>query len=447
MKHVFLSYSRKNLDVMQKVRDQMRTSGLRVWTDEALEPGTTSWMAAIENALESAACLVVILSPDAKSSRYVREEMNYAEAHDVRIFPVLAAGTEATAVPFGFITAQWVDLRKPDEFEVRIQHLISAIRGYIGVETQQPEKSEVAAEIKDASSEALPPIDLINLSPEAAKAVEILRDPNSKWWRRADAARRLGQLGDTAAIPILEAYLDSADLDVRTAAEKAIDQIRNPGKHTVVSKLAANLPTKPSEADSKKQTAPPKTTSKESAPSTGMAIIKIVITGDQGSGKTQFIQTLSEIDVVSTDKSITSSQNDDASGKDDNTVSMDFGRVTITDDLVLYLFSTPGQRRYDFMWQILAEGMLGFIVMVDSTKPETFRTAKSILETFRAYAPTPYVVAANKQDHPDAWDVDSLRVALRIEEHVKVLPCVATDPESVRRVIWELIYSIIEEME
>ncbi len=58
----------------------------------------------------------------------------------------------------------------------------------------------------------------------------------------------------------------------------------------------------------------------------------------------------------------------------------------------------PGQKRFDFMWEILSEGMLGFIVMVDSTRPETFREARSILETFRAYAPTPYVVAANKQD-------------------------------------------------
>lgn len=441
MKHIFLSYSRKNLDVMQKVRDQMRTNGLRVWTDEALEPGTTSWMAAIENALESAACLVVILSPDAKSSRYVREEMNYAEAHDVRIFPVLAAGTEATAVPFGFITAQWVDLRKPDEFEVRIQHLISAIRGYIGVETQQPEKSEVAAEIKDASSETLPPIDLINLSPEAAKAVEILRDPNSKWWRRADAARRLGQLGDTAAIPILEAYLDSADLDVRTAAEKAIDQIRNPGKHTVVSKLAANLPAKPSETDSKKQPAPPsEPPPKQSSPSTGVSTVKIVIVGDLGSGKTEFIRSASEIDIVTTDPSVIA-KNDDAPA-----ISMDFGRVAITDDLVLYLFAAPGQRRFDFMWQILAEGMLGFIVMVDSTQPETFQVAKSMLETFRGYAPTPYVIAANKQDKPGAWNVDDLRVALRLEEMVKILPCVATDSDSVRKVILELMYSILEEM-
>ena len=91
--------------------------------------------------------------------------------------------------------------------------------------------------------------------------------------------------------------------------------------------------------------------------------------------------------------------------------------------------------------------MLGFIVMVDSTRPETFREAKSILETFRAYAPTPYVVAANKQDQPDAWALDDLRIALRLDANVKLLPCVAVDKEKVKTVLLELLYSILAEME
>jgi len=99
------------------------------------------------------------------------------------------------------------------------------------------------------------------------------------------------------------------------------------------------------------------------------------------------------------------------------------------------------------MWEILSEGMLGFVVMVDSTKPETFREAKSILETFRAYAPTPYVVAANKQDRPDAWEVDDLRIALRLDPAIKLLPCVATNKETVKTVLLELLYSILAEME
>jgi small GTP-binding protein len=176
-----------------------------------------------------------------------------------------------------------------------------------------------------------------------------------------------------------------------------------------------------------------------------MQTVKMVITGPFSSGKTEFIRSISEIDVVSTEREVTTEA--EKREKEATTVAMDFGRITVDDDLVLYLFGTPGQRRFDFMWEILAEGMLGFIVMVDSPKPETFREAKSILETFRAYAPTPYVVAANKQDHPDAWSTDDLRIALRIEPEVKLLPCVAKNKDSVRDVLLELLYSILEDME
>ena len=175
-----------------------------------------------------------------------------------------------------------------------------------------------------------------------------------------------------------------------------------------------------------------------------MQTVKMVITGPFNSGKTQFIPTVSEIDVVSTERKITA---DAERVKDNTTVAMDFGRITVDEELVLYLFGTPGQKRFDFMWEILSEGMLGFVVLVDSTRPEPFREAKSILETFKAYAPTPYVVAANKQDMPDAWSVDDLRIALRLGDTVKFLSCTSTDKESVKNVLLELLYSILEDME
>ena len=175
-----------------------------------------------------------------------------------------------------------------------------------------------------------------------------------------------------------------------------------------------------------------------------MQTVKMVVTGPFSAGKTEFIATVSEIDVVSTEKKISAEAE---KIKNTTTVAMDFGRITVDDDLVLYLFGTPGQKRFDFMWEILSEGMLGFIVMVDSARPETFREARSILETFRAYAPTPYVVAANKQDVEDAWDLEDMRIALRVESGVKLLPCVATDKEAVKNVLLELLYSILEEME
>lgn len=175
-----------------------------------------------------------------------------------------------------------------------------------------------------------------------------------------------------------------------------------------------------------------------------MQTVKMVVTGPFNAGKTEFIQTVSEIDVVSTEKKITSEAE---RVKESTTVAMDFGRITVDDSLVLYLFGTPGQKRFDFMWEILSEGMLGFIVMVDSSRPETFREARSILETFRAYAPTPYVVAANKQDQEDAWDLDDMRIALRLDQNIKLLPCIAVDKESVKTILLELLYSILAEMD
>ena len=175
-----------------------------------------------------------------------------------------------------------------------------------------------------------------------------------------------------------------------------------------------------------------------------MQTVKMVITGPFNSGKTAFIQSVSEIDVVATERKISSEVE---KIKETTTVAMDFGRITVDQDLLLYLFGTPGQKRFDFLWEILSEGMLGFIVMVDSTRPETFREARSILETFRAYAPTPYVVTANKQDLTDAWDIDDMRIALRLDPKLKFLPCVATSKDSVKNVLLELLYSILAEME
>jgi signal recognition particle receptor subunit beta len=170
----------------------------------------------------------------------------------------------------------------------------------------------------------------------------------------------------------------------------------------------------------------------------------MVITGPFSAGKTEFISSVSEIDVVTTERKISS---DAERVKEETTVAMDFGRITVDDDLVLYLFGTPGQRRFDFMWEILSEGMLGFIVLVDSVRPETFREAKHILEVFRGYASTPYLVAANMHDFPDAWSPVDIRIALKIEKEIKVLSCVARDKESVKNVLLELLYSILENMQ
>jgi hypothetical protein len=171
-----------------------------------------------------------------------------------------------------------------------------------------------------------------------------------------------------------------------------------------------------------------------------MQTVKVVVTGPFNSGKTEFITSISEIDVVSTERRISDNSRE---VKAETTVAMDFGRITVDEELVLHLFGTPGQKRFDFMWEILSEGMLGFVVLVDSASPETFREAQTIVDRFRRFAPTAYVIAANKQDVDDAWAPEDLRIALKIAPSVKVLSCVGTDQESVKGVLLELLYSIL----
>ncbi len=172
-----------------------------------------------------------------------------------------------------------------------------------------------------------------------------------------------------------------------------------------------------------------------------MQTVKMVISGAVNAGKTQFIRAISEIEVVSTERKATDDTKDI---KKETTVAMDFGRISVGDDLVLHLFGTPGQKRFDFMWEILSEGMLGLIVLVDSTRPETFRETNRIIDFFTAYRDAPYVIAANKQDHENAWSPDELRLALRLNSDVKILPCIATERETVKNVLLELLYVIMQ---
>ncbi len=80
---------------------------------------------------------------------------------------------------------------------------------------------------------------------------------------------------------------------------------------------------------------------------------------------------------------------------------MDFGRITIDRDLVLYLFGTPGQDRFDFMWEILGEGMLGYVLLVDADRPESLEEAVGIMDAFRKMARVPFVVGLNRADGID----------------------------------------------
>ncbi|ACO04099.1 MAG TPA: GTP-binding protein [Persephonella sp.] len=168
--------------------------------------------------------------------------------------------------------------------------------------------------------------------------------------------------------------------------------------------------------------------------------IKIVVAGPYAAGKTQFINTVSEIQTVQTEAKTTKS--DEKTVKNHTTVAMDFGRITIDDNHVLYLFGTPGQERFDFMWDILGKGMVGLVVLVDSTDPSTFHEARKIINYFESRYPAPFVVGCNKQDLKGAWDPQDIRIALDLNDDVKVLPLVALSKESVKNILLELLEEI-----
>jgi hypothetical protein len=169
--------------------------------------------------------------------------------------------------------------------------------------------------------------------------------------------------------------------------------------------------------------------------------VKIVVTGPFAAGKTTMIRTISEITVLSTERGIT---DETRARKGDTTVAMDFGRITIDRDLVLYLFGTPGQERFDFMWEILGEGMLGYVLLVDWSRADSLDEASAILTAFQKMARVPFVVGLNRAENVTDDQEVGFRQQLGLDDDVPVVPCDVTDRESVKTVLLALLYSVVE---
>lgn len=128
---VFLSYSRKDNFAMERVRDDLRNAGLKVWVDtEGLEPGTVVWERSIEKAIQDAGCILTIMSPDAKNSEWVARELATAGFHNKLIYSLLVDGDESTSIPLRLATSQWIDGRK--NYKTAFESLVTAIKKYLG---------------------------------------------------------------------------------------------------------------------------------------------------------------------------------------------------------------------------------------------------------------------------------------------------------------------------
>ncbi|MEW2523986.1 ATP/GTP-binding protein [Streptomyces sp. NPDC047071] len=176
-------------------------------------------------------------------------------------------------------------------------------------------------------------------------------------------------------------------------------------------------------------------------PATAAAAVKIVIVGGFGVGKTTMVGSVSEIRPLTTEETMTQA----GIGVDDNygsetktatTVAMDFGRISISDELVLYLFGTPGQERFWFLWNGLFEGALGAVVLIDTRRLEVSFDVIGRLEE----RGVPFIIAVN--DFPDAprHPVEALRTALDLEKEVPIVHCDARRRSSSRDALLTLMH-------
>jgi uncharacterized protein len=174
--------------------------------------------------------------------------------------------------------------------------------------------------------------------------------------------------------------------------------------------------------------------------------VKVVVTGHFAAGKTTLISAISEIPVLATETSVS---DESAETKDHTTVTMDFGKLTVKDDDLLaelYMFGTPGQDRFDFMWDVLAEGMDGYILMVDLARgEEAVGEAAGILQHFREMSDAPFVVGANRAaGHPEL--MERLGEILRLDEAATVVACEAVDKESAKEVLLVLLIKVLSSL-
>ncbi len=174
--------------------------------------------------------------------------------------------------------------------------------------------------------------------------------------------------------------------------------------------------------------------------------VKLVVAGGFGVGKTTFVSAVSEIPPLTTEAAMTT----ESAGVDDTshvrekvttTVAMDFGRITVDDTLVMYIFGTPGQERFAFMWDDLCDGALGAVVLADTRRLGDSFVA---LDYFEA-RDTPFIVAVNHFDSSYHYPIPEVRDALGVGEHIPVIDCDARNRESVKYALITLLQHVYDQ--
>lgn len=172
--------------------------------------------------------------------------------------------------------------------------------------------------------------------------------------------------------------------------------------------------------------------------------MRLVVTGPVGAGKSTFIRSVSEIEVVDTDRRAT---DETANLKAKTTVAFDFGRLQFGPEMALHLYGTPGQSRFDFMWDILIRQAHAYMLLVAAHRSDEFYYARRIHNFMKQRSQIPMIIGLTHTESPDAWDQDAIALTLGYTELQNAPPMIAVDARqtaSVAQAILALVQHLVQ---
>jgi signal recognition particle receptor subunit beta len=175
-----------------------------------------------------------------------------------------------------------------------------------------------------------------------------------------------------------------------------------------------------------------------------MEIMRLIVTGTVGAGKSTFIRSISEIEVVDTDTQATDTTK---LLKPRTTVAFDFGRLQFGPEMALHLYGTPGQSRFDFMWDILIRKAHAYILLIAAHRPREFRYARQILNFMQERVDIPMIIGLTHTDFPGAWSEEDIYLAIGyLDENFRppMLKVNPTQTESVAEAVIALVQHLME---